>query len=191
VFDESIDKFGCHRASPQKTAALLNTYRAVIQGNPSQIDDTPLVAAFCQILSRVNTITSKTWRQRHRDHWEAVLQAFQNGAENSVKEVIPNFRDYLQMRRHASGTDICFDWVEAAGHFEPPASVHVDPILLSMRVDAVDVVSMTNDILSARKEWNDKNTDNIIHVLVRTSGERKLPIQGSFLSIYESKCMLP
>ncbi|KAJ6088074.1 hypothetical protein N7499_004256 [Penicillium canescens] len=69
------------------------------------------------------------------------------------------------MRRAAGGVGTCLDWIEAIGNFEFSTHVHNNPMFLSLRQNEVDVVNMTNDLYSARKEWIDGNTNNIVRVL--------------------------
>lgn len=168
LMDDAFDGPGIRKALPKETARRLEDYRRVVQEkmtHPIEERDTLLVAGFQDVMTRVNKLTSKTWRERHDPRWVILFDAFQKEAENNATGSIPTFENYIQMRRDASGTDICVDWIEATCHYELPVHIHANPLVLGMREDAVDVIIMTNDIFSARNEWKGGNTDNIIFVL--------------------------
>ncbi|KAL5359575.1 isoprenoid synthase domain-containing protein [Aspergillus floccosus] len=110
---------------------------------------------------------SEAWCQRHHAHWEDLFEAFRCEAENNSRGIIPKFNDYIQLRRAAGGAELAMDWIEAVGHFELPAQIHSNPAFLSLRQNFLDIVGMTNDLFSARNEWNSGNTDNIVHVLAQ------------------------
>lgn len=167
LMDDAFDKPGIRKAATEETKRRLDEYRRVMKGQPSSAegDEARLIAGFRDVITRVNKITSETWRQRHDPRWEVLFIAFQSEAENNAAGKVPTFNEYIQMRRGAAGVDICFDWVEATGHYELPVHIHANPVLLSMRKDAEDAIIMTNDVFSAHNEWNGGNTDNIIFVL--------------------------
>lgn len=165
LLDDSFDEPGIRQASPKDTAARLNTYRNLLYGRPTQTPDTPLVIAWRELLDRLHERTSEIWRQRHSAHWEDMFMAFQLEAKNNSRGHIPSLDEYFPLRRAASGVEIVIDWIEALGRFELPANLHIEPIVLALREDTADVVMMTNDLFSARNEWNGGNTDNILHAL--------------------------
>ncbi|KAJ6012622.1 hypothetical protein N7522_002977 [Penicillium canescens] len=165
LWDDSIDKPGIRNASPKQTATTLDTYRSVLNGLPTQIPEIPLVTAWRQLLDRVHKRTSEAWCHRHRVRWENTFKAFQQEADNNSRGITPTFDNYLQMRRAAGGVGTCLDRVEAIGNFELPTHVHTDRMFLSLRQNEEDIVDMINDLYSARNEWIDGNTDNIVHVL--------------------------
>ncbi|MBB6174397.1 hypothetical protein HNR23_004457 [Nocardiopsis mwathae] len=163
LWDDSLDK----QASPVWAADALDAYRSVLYDHPPQTPDTPLLAAWRQLLARLEHRTTADWRRRHEAHWEATFKSFLQEAHNNAGKIVPEFDTYVAMRRNAGGMDICLDWVEAVGRYELPLHVHAMPELISMRQAEQDVVAMTNDLFSAGKEWAVGNTDNIIPVLAQ------------------------
>ncbi|KAJ5803035.1 uncharacterized protein N7503_005485 [Penicillium pulvis] len=167
ILDDSLDKPGILKASPTKTAEALDKYRKVLDGYDPESPEIPLVTAWRKLLSCVSERSSEALKARHRAHWESLFQGFQQEAENNASGIVPGFNEYLELRRAAGGVEICLDWAEAIGGFEVPSIVHSDPRFLRLREDADDVVSMTNDIFSVRKEYDAGNTDNVVLVLAK------------------------
>lgn len=165
LFDDHFDRPGVGQAKPEWIVNTLEAYRAVLHGATSDPSDPPLVVAWRDLLSRLDKSMSKDFHRRHIEHWEECYWGFYREAENNVRGVTPTFEEYLIIRRGAAGVSICLNWGEAVGHFEVPPSIYVDPMMLSMRTDTEDVVNMTNDLFSVRKEATDGNTDNIVLVL--------------------------
>ncbi|KAH8425227.1 uncharacterized protein LDX57_002985 [Aspergillus melleus] len=167
ILDDSLDKPGILKASPKNTADALSSYREVLYGRTSETPGVPLVTAWREFLRCVHERSSEALKVRHRTHWENLFDGFQQEAENNASGSVPEFTEYLELRRAAGGVEICLDWAEAIGDFEVPSSVHKDPNFLQLREDADDVVSMTNDIFSVRKEYKGGNTDNVVFVLAK------------------------
>ncbi|RDW76199.1 hypothetical protein BP5796_07020 [Coleophoma crateriformis] len=165
LWDDLFDKSSLHNTALQELVSNIRAYDDIIEGKRTKIADVPMMAAFRQLINRINSIASEIWRERHCTHWKATFRGFEQEAENNARKLTPTMHEYLSLRRAAAGTDVCFDWIEAAGHFELPAHIHADPIFLNLRFDAQDVVNMTNDIFSADNESRDGNTDNLILVL--------------------------
>ena len=167
ILDNSLDKPGILQASPENTAHALSSYRKVLYGCSCETPDVPLVTAWRKLLRCVHERSSEDLKAQHRTHWELLFEGFQREAENNARGYVPNFNEYLELRRAAGGVEICLDWAEAIGGFEVLSSVHQDPNFLRLREDADDIVSMTNDIFSVRKEYKCGNTDNVVLVLAK------------------------
>ncbi|MEV0604264.1 hypothetical protein AB0I82_33895 [Streptomyces sp. NPDC050315] len=165
LWDDSLDRPGPEQADTERVADQLSAFRDALYGRPARRPETPLVATWRHLVQRLAARTSPTWQARHAAHWEECYAGFQQEARNNRAGRIPTLEEYLPLRRGASGMDICLDWEEAAGRYELPLNIHASKDLLALRQDCVDVVGMTNDLFSARREWADGNTDNIVHVL--------------------------
>jgi terpene synthase-like protein len=170
LWDDSLDRPGPRQASPARVRIRLDAYRGAMAGRASNCVEAPLVVAWRQLLDRLAERTFDAWRERHLRHWEATFDAYLHEAENNSLGIVPSLDEYLPMRRSAGGMDICLDWVEAAGRYELPAHLHASPEILALRRDEQDVVAMTNDLFSARNEWDSGNTDNIVHVIAQQEG---------------------
>lgn len=125
----------------------------------------PLVQAWRSLNDRLRVQTSQTWQARHEYHWRATFKGYEEEARNNATETILTLGEYFDLRRLTSGPETTFDWIEGAGHFEAPPEIHATPEMLRLRRDAVDIIAMTNDMVSARNEWSEGNTDNVIIVL--------------------------
>lgn len=172
IFDDFFDKPGVQKALPQDTAIYINEFRNILLDPTHSVvaDGSPLLIAWRQILNRIPKDTSEIWHQKHRLHWDEALQGYQEEAENSANGITPSFDEFLRLRRAIVCASICFDWMEAIGHYQLPAHVHADIAMVSMRKDAIDLLFLPNDIFSARNEHNDGNMNNIILVLAQHEG---------------------
>lgn len=59
------------------------------------------------------------------------------------------------------------DFIKAIGGFELPLHIHNNPKILKLRRYVTEVVALTNNLFSARKEWKQGNNGNVIHVIAR------------------------
>ncbi|MFI9402978.1 hypothetical protein [Nocardia sp. NPDC052316] len=165
LWDDSIDKPGPGQASPKWARRILDAYREALYGRPPSTAEIPLVATFRELCLQFNDRTTEHWRHRHEVHWENAFSGFLQEATNNAAQRIPPLDEYLEMRRGTAGIDIALDWVEATSDYELSPQAHQDPYLMTLRQGRVDIVMFTNDLFSARKEWDEGNTDNIVHVL--------------------------
>jgi hypothetical protein len=164
LWDDSIDR----QARFPWTEDVLNAYLdGVIDPSrePDEAVATPLVQTWRTLSSRLLDRTSPTWQARHREHWAVTLKGYLDEARNNATETIPTLNEYFALRRKTAGPETTFDWIEAAGRFEAPARIHATEEMLRLRRDAVDIIAIDNDLVSARNEWSEGNTDNIVVVL--------------------------
>jgi hypothetical protein len=169
LFDDAFDTADVRKSPLKETTARLGILRDIVRGTTrvTRQIGSPLAAAFQDIVDRMNTILPESSRERHLMHWDRLFHGFQQEAENNINGITPTFDDFIQLRRDASGVEICWDWIGMVYHIELPASVYSDALYQEMIRDANDVVVWKNDLFSARREWNDGNTDNLVPVLVQ------------------------
>lgn len=165
VFDDSFDQPHVRKSSTEEIAATLDDYRDVMYGRPARSVDISVISSFRQLWGQLKACTSETWLQRHCAHWEHMLQGYQREADNNYNGITPDLENYLRLRHGTAGVDTCTDFVEAIGRFELPLDVHAEPTFLKLRRCMTEVVALTNDVFSARKEWKQGNNSNIILVI--------------------------
>ncbi|WP_190815693.1 terpene synthase family protein [Saccharopolyspora pogona] len=164
LWDDSLDR----QARFPWTEDVLEAYfHGMIDPSrePAEAVAIPLVHAWRTLNRRLLARTSTAWRARHEAHWAATFKGYLEEARNNATETIPTLEEYFELRRKTSGPETTFDWIEAAGHFEVPTAIHATEAMLRLRRDAVDLISISNDLVSARNEWSEGNTDNIVIVL--------------------------
>lgn len=165
IIDDSIDAPGHMQASPEAVSSTLMIYLDVLDGKPTHLPQSRLMASWIDIIERFNARTSRTLQQRYRTHWREYCDGCVLEAKNNAGGITPEYDDYVRMRRGTSGCALSFAMAEAAGGFEVPFEISTDPMFVGLRNAAEDAVAMPNDLVSVRKERDGGSTDNVVIVL--------------------------
>lgn len=159
-FDDEFDnELG---RDPLGAAALCGDLIAVLD----LPDDTPLpvsypvVVAFADIWRRSNRGMSNAWRQRAAQHWKKYIIGQLAEVINRKHRRTLDPVSHLRQRVATTSSDSIADLFEPVSGYEVPDLAWHVPMLDELRQLGAEIVSITNDLVSADKEEAQGDTTN-------------------------------
>lgn len=174
-FDDQFD--GELGRDPKVSAKVIGNLIEVVdlpEGAVPQVDY-PVVLAFADVWRRSSRHMSPAWRQRAAHHWKKYLIGQLGEVVNRAHERKPDAESHLRQRVATTSSDVLCDLLESVTGFEvPPEAWHM-PVMSELRQLAAEIVSITNDLVSAEKEEAAGDTDNnLLLILERQEGYTRL-----------------
>ncbi|MCS7483822.1 hypothetical protein ACFFQW_38435 [Umezawaea endophytica] len=165
VFDDLFDDlFDGPRGRPDSAQALVIAVREVLDRPPAP-DAEPVVRSFADLWRRSRDGMSSAWQARASGHWRAYLAGhIEEALARQQALPLPAGR-YLQMRTHTIGAQPVLDLAERVGHFEIPEQIFASERMTRMRLLAIEIVVIQNDIWSVEKEEQAGDVNNLLLIL--------------------------
>jgi avermitilol synthase len=171
VFDDQFD--GPLGRDPARVAAFTDQLIAVLYrppGAPCPAGSSPLVTFFASMWERSHYGMPQWWITRAVGQWEYYLAAHVGEAIDRITGRVPNWEQFLHVRRGIAGTGCMVDYGERCGHFAVPLRVGYTPQYRQMRQIAIDVPLLCNDVHSVYKEAPRGDVDNAVLVVEHERG---------------------
>jgi Terpene synthase family 2, C-terminal metal binding len=159
-FDDQFDgELGRDPSVSAKVIGDLIEVRDLPEGSVTQASY-PVVLAFADIWQRSSRHMSPVWRQRAAHHWKQYLIAQLGEVVNRAHERRPDAESHLRQRVASTSSAVLCDLIESAAGFELPSEAWHMPVMYELRQLAAEIISITNDLVSAEKEEAAGDTDN-------------------------------
>lgn len=168
-FDDQADEQTQFGKRPHKLREYMEACLAVLRKGVLRSDPTPLEHFTLDIWDRMRRIASETWLSRFADDVEEYLfKGTLKAAENWARGTVPDVPSYLIQRRYDSAVYTCQDLIEISQQgLELGSDILSDPAVQMLRDLGAQVVALTNDIFSYRKEvLVNRNPYNLLHALM-------------------------
>lgn len=120
----------------------------------------PVALAFADLWRRSSRHMSHAWRQRAAYHWKQYLIGQLGEVVNRVHRRKPDAVSHLRQRVATTSSRVLCDLIESASGFEVPAVAWYMPVMDELRQLAAEIISITNDLVSAEKEEAAGDLDN-------------------------------
>jgi len=120
----------------------------------------PVALSFADIWRRCSRHMSPVWRQRAAHHWKEYLVGQLGEVVNRRHRRTLDAVSHLRQRVATTSSRVLCDLIESATGFEVPATAWHMPVLAELRQLAAEIISITNDLVSAEKEEAAGDTDN-------------------------------
>ncbi|MCC3528121.1 MULTISPECIES: hypothetical protein [unclassified Microcoleus] len=135
----------------------------------------PVALAFADIWQRSSRHMSPAWRQRAAYHWKQYLIGQLGEVVNRAHERRPDAESHLRQRVATTSSPVLCDLIESVAGFELPSEAWHMPVMYELRQLAAEIVSITNDLVSAEKEEAAGDTDNnLLLILENQEGYSRL-----------------
>jgi hypothetical protein len=135
----------------------------------------PVALAFADIWKRSSRHMSPAWRQRAAYHWKQYLVGQLGEVVNRAHERKPDAESHLRQRVATTSCPVLCDLIESTAGFELPCEAWHMPVMYEIRQLASEIVSITNDLVSAEKEEAAGDTDNnLLLILENQEGYSRL-----------------
>ncbi|PSR74574.1 hypothetical protein PHLCEN_2v9751 [Hermanssonia centrifuga] len=119
---------------------------------------------------RLRRTTSEDWQARFQTGLLARSTARTARKDHPDKSV----ESYMRSKREASGLVLAFDLIEYAGGLHIPEEVLISPPMRQLKQDALDVITLLQDMVSYNFQQANDDDDNIVAILM---SQRSLPLQ--------------
>lgn len=120
----------------------------------------PVALSFADIWRRTSRRMSPAWRQRAAHHWKQYLIGQLGEVVNRAHHRKPDAVSHLRQRVATTSSRVLCDLIESASGLEVPAVAWHMPVMDELRQLAAEIISITNDLVSAEKEEAAGDTDN-------------------------------
>ncbi|MFC4515753.1 hypothetical protein [Streptomyces ehimensis] len=171
LFDDHFDDCYLGRSKAEAESILPNLLRFLT--NPEiepQTPTNPLEAGLLDIWHQTAAKMSLSWRDRFKRHMHDYLMSYFWEISNRSRRYTPDLVMYIEMRRDTGATWIGFDLIPFTEALEVPARLNNDLLLRAMELAAIDVICMSNDILSHEKEMARGEVNNIVPIAQHLTG---------------------
>ncbi|MGH8606377.1 MAG: terpene synthase family protein [Gammaproteobacteria bacterium] len=168
-FDDPADEQTQLGKQPATLREYMEACLAVLRKGVLHSDPTPLERFTLDIRDRMRRVASETWLSRFADDVEEYLfKGTLKAAENWARGTVPDVPSYLIQRRYDSAVYTCQDLIEISEQgLELGSDILSDPAVQMLRDLCAQVVGLSNDIFSYRKEvLVQRNPNNLLHALM-------------------------
>lgn len=128
------------------------------------VPNSPLEAAFLDVWKRLAPQVSPRLEQQFLRHARDYVESLVWEVDNRYERNIPDLLAYSEGRRSTGAVHTAFDLLEYAHHSEIPVAVSEGMLMNNLRVCAIDVISIGNDIISYYKEAAREEIHNVVVV---------------------------
>jgi hypothetical protein len=161
-YDDMFDNGGL-RDQPEAARAIMNDLMAPMMGHTyDRRNRHAIIRAHDSVVHRIKT---KPDAQRR---FALAMAKYCRGAliqvDDSFTGRIPSLEEMVLTRRESAGVSPLYHLVEYAHDLHVPNDAFEDPIIAEMEVLGMDLVSISNDILSYRKEEREGVTHNMVAI---------------------------
>jgi hypothetical protein len=159
-FDDQFD--GSLGRDPSVSAGLIGDLIEILdqpEGAAPRVTY-PVALAFADIWKRSSRHMSPAWRQRAAHHWKKYLIGQLGEVVNRIHKRKPDAESHLRQRVATTSSDVLCDLIEPVTGFEVPSEAWHMPVMGELRQLAAEIISITNDLVSAEKEEAAGDTDN-------------------------------
>ncbi|MEU5050368.1 hypothetical protein [Streptomyces sp. NPDC021096] len=171
LFDDHFDDCYLGRSKSDAEAVLPNLLRCLASPEIEPlIPGNPLEAALLDLWPQTATRMSPSWRGRFKRHMHDYLMSYFWEISNRSRRHTPDLVMYIDMRRDTGATWIGFDLIPYTEGLEVPTWLNDSLLLRTMELAAIDVICISNDILSHEKEMARGEVNNIVHVAQQLTG---------------------
>lgn len=193
VFDDIVDNVVDHRETKSLLTAsdlenVVNKYINLFKGNPRLLPDVTPVENFPLYVPLSKCILDFQEKcSESIPEYQNIRQFFLQDMEEYLKWVIATYNEsgdsnvteesYLFMRRYFSGAAPTFEFVALMNGINLQEDMRNNNMFKKLKETALNIISITNDIFSLKKEIKNNESGNFILVKVLQS---KLPLDEAF-----------
>lgn len=112
----------------------------------------PVSLSFADLWRRSSKGMSSAWKERAAYHWKQYLGAQLAEVVNRVNKRSPDSATHLRQRTATTWSRVLGDLMEPVSGYELPAVAWHTPLLDELRQLTAEILSITNDLVSAAKE---------------------------------------
>ncbi|RFU80025.1 terpene synthase [Trichoderma arundinaceum] len=166
-YDDMFDN-GYLRDKPQESRRVMESLMMPMLGSdPSMVtkDRLPIVKAHDTIVERMAIPSTPTGV---RKRFALAMQGYCQGAlaqiDNQISERHPSLEEIVAIRRESAGCKPLYHLVEYAHRLRVPDNVFDNPVVQELENLGMDMVAISNDILSYRKEQAEGVPHNMVTV---------------------------
>lgn len=161
VFDDIIESNGS-----DNTALIEGLLGPLIDGHPPELwRSSPIANILAGLWPALTYQRSLCWQRRLRTHIADYVHVEQNWAENRAAHQTPSLSVYIAGRRRDGNFTIGMDLIERELNLTIPDAVFHGEAFQKLWIAAMDIMTWTNDLLSADKEMSAGCVINLIVVL--------------------------
>jgi hypothetical protein len=170
LYDDQFD--GDLGILPREATASVEAMIEIIcaPDRPHGYLDAPLARALADMMRRFRSRTSAIWFHRFSEHFATGLTGFAQHSAARAAGGSTTVEDYLAHRRLDIVSDPLLDFIELTDDCELSPVVHTTPTMLRLRLAALDIIIMINDIFSCHKELRCGDTENAVAIMERSTG---------------------
>ncbi|MDI1462945.1 terpene synthase family protein [Catellatospora sp. KI3] len=132
---------------------------------PGPAEDSVLGTAVAHAWQALAARTSAQWQARFRQAWHEYVEGCRWEAVQTGAGRTPTVAEYLDQRPRYLGAHIAIVLTEAALDIELPEAVVDDPLLRSALDAGIELIAISNDLLSAEVELAQGSTLNLVAIL--------------------------
>ncbi|MBV1850110.1 terpene synthase family protein [Catellatospora tritici] len=154
--------------APQLSTPELDALCARLTGlltPPGTTEDSVLGTAVGHAWQALAARTSPEWQARFRRAWHEYVDGCRWEAVQARAGRTPTVAEYLDQRPRYLGAHIAIVLTEAALDIELPEPVVDDPLLRSALDSGIELIAISNDLLSAEVELGQGSTLNLVPIL--------------------------
>jgi 5-epi-alpha-selinene synthase len=156
----------CHLGkSPQELKFFHNRLLEILGGAELTSQDTPFASALTDLRKRTLQRTNGKWFNFFVDALEGFLDGCVQEATNRSKEIVPDVKTYITMRRLTGGMEPLFELIEFCNHLVIPDILRYNDKLINLKMMANNTICWCNDIFSLPKELAIGDTQNLVFIL--------------------------
>ncbi|MDG4856642.1 multidrug MFS transporter [Streptomyces sp. T-3] len=170
VWDDRHDRDVVHRR-PASWVRLCDQLHAATDRPREHVRHTdPVVAAFAQPLTRLNSSLGGGWHKRFARHFHAVIDAYDREFSNRMSNRVPPVDEYIALRRLTFAHWIWTDLLELTAQVELPDTVRKHPAYRRAALASQEFAAWYNDLCSLPKELAGGELHNLGISLIRHEG---------------------
>ena len=181
-FDNAVDGADPARLEAL-SAALLRTLDGASNAG-SELAQLPICVALSDIWRRIKRRTSPEWRARFRAHVLDYLTSYSWEEANRRHHRLPGVKEYLEHRQRTGAVHPCFDILIPTLNIEYDDKKFDNRNIRVLEYCACEIITLSNDIISVRKEKYHCDYHNIVMIL---STEKDISIEEA---IHETASMV-
>jgi germacradienol/geosmin synthase len=160
IVDDQLERLGA-REKPEVVARLCATIASWLDGPGAS----PLGRAVHDVWGKIAATASGSWRRRLRAEFRRHLDGCEWEAAQVRAGGVPGVRDYLRWRPLFFGAYVALAMGEYAERRELPATAIGDPLLDRVVAIGVELMIISNDLLSADVEAEQGSRVNLVAIV--------------------------
>ncbi|ELY92602.1 terpene synthase family protein [Natrialba taiwanensis] len=145
-------------------------FLAVLDGEPPDSNQVPLVEALADICQRATAIMSQEWCDRfvqcQRDYFEGTKWE----VDNLVSNHVPGRHAYIPNRRHGAALYPSFAMSELERDISLSTDVYHREDVTALRESAANIIAWSNDVFSLQRELVNDRVSNLIVTIREEQG---------------------